>query len=200
MLSKHNHYTDFMERGHFRSHFSCPQALPGFILSFGVVSFISVEVYLFSLRLECLSVLLLVNCISAAAILDLVFNILNHTVKRVHNLNLGNLLLLLSSHEAWRRLHNEQFHSLYRSPNMIRVIKSRRLKWAGQIARMEEGRSASKILTGTPTGKRPLGRPRRSWKGNIRIDLQEICINRRNWLDSAQGRDYFECGFHKPWS
>ena len=61
----------------------------------------------------------------------------------------------------WRRLHNEELHSLYRSPNIVRVIKSRRLSWAGHVARMEEGRSAFKILTGKPTGKRPLGRPRR---------------------------------------
>ena len=54
----------------------------------------------------------------------------------------------------WRRLHNEEFYSLYRSPNIDRVIKSRRLRWAGHIARMEEGRSAFKILTGKPTGKR----------------------------------------------
>ena len=69
-----------------------------------------------------------------------------------------------------RRLHNEELHSLYRSP-IVRVIKSRRLRWSGHVARMEEGTSAFKILTGTPTGKRPLGRPRRIWEGNIRMDL-----------------------------
>ena len=56
----------------------------------------------------------------------------------------------------WRRLHNEELHSLYRSPNIVRVIKSRRLSWAGNVARMEEGRSAFKILTGTPAGNRLL--------------------------------------------
>ena len=61
----------------------------------------------------------------------------------------------------WRRLHNDELHSLYRSPNLLRVIKSRRLRWAEHVARMEEGRSTFKILTGKPTGKRPLGRPRR---------------------------------------
>ena len=60
----------------------------------------------------------------------------------------------------WRSFHNEQLHSLYRSPNIVRVIKSRTLRWAGHVARMEEG-SSFKILTGKPTGKRPLGRPRR---------------------------------------
>ena len=73
----------------------------------------------------------------------------------------------------WRRLHNEELHSLYRSPNLVRVIKSRRLKWTGHVARMEEGRSAFKILTGKPTEKRTLGRPRRRWDDNIRMDLEE---------------------------
>ena len=62
-----------------------------------------------------------------------------------------------------RRLHNEELHSFYRSPNIVRVIKSTRLRWAGHVARIEEGRSDFKILTGKPTGKRPLGRPRRRW-------------------------------------
>ena len=64
-------------------------------------------------------------------------------------------------------------HSLYRS-SIVRVIKCRRLRWAGHVARMEEGRSAFKILTGKPTVKIPLGRPRRRWEDNIRMDLEEI--------------------------
>ena len=67
----------------------------------------------------------------------------------------------------WRRLHNEELHSLYRSPNIVRVIKSRRSRYAGHVAQMEEGRSAFKILRGTPAGKRPLGRPRRRWEDNV---------------------------------
>ena len=63
---------------------------------------------------------------------------------------------------------------MYRSPNIVTVIKSRRLRWAGYVARMEEGRSAFKILTGKPTGKRPLGRPRRRWENTIRMDLKGI--------------------------
>ena len=66
----------------------------------------------------------------------------------------------------------------------------RRFRWTGHVARMEEGRSAFKILTGKPTGKRFLGRPRRRWEDNIRMDPEEICINAGNWVDSAQDRDY----------
>ena len=66
---------------------------------------------------------------------------------------------------------------MYRSPNIVNVIKSRRLRWAGYVARMEESRSAFKILTGKPTAKRPLERPRRRWEGNIRMDLDGIGIN-----------------------
>ena len=64
---------------------------------------------------------------------------------------------------------------------LFRVIKSRRLRWAGHVARMEEGRSAFKILTGKSTGKRPLGRPRRRWENNIRMNLEEISINAGKW-------------------
>ena len=65
------------------------------------------------------------------------------------------------------------------------------MRWAGHVARMEEGRSAFKILTGKPTGKRTLGRPRRRWEDNIRMDLEEIGINAGNWVDSAQDRNYW---------
>ena len=67
----------------------------------------------------------------------------------------------------WRRLHNEELHSLYRSPNIVRVIKSRRLRWAGHVVRMEQSGSASKILTGKPAGRRPLGRPRCRCEDNV---------------------------------
>jgi hypothetical protein len=80
----------------------------------------------------------------------------------------------------WRRLHNDDLHSLYRSLKIVRVITPRRPKWAGHVSRMEEGRSAFKILTGAHTGKRPLGRPGRRWEDNIRMDLKEIVINMRN--------------------
>ena len=80
----------------------------------------------------------------------------------------------------WRRLHNEKLHSLYRSPNIVRVIKSRRLRWAGHVARMEEGRSAFKILT----GKRSLGRPRCTWEEYIRMDIKNIYINTRKYTST----------------
>ena len=84
-----------------------------------------------------------------------------------------------------------EIRSLYRSPNIVRVIKSRRLRWTGHVVRMEEGGSAFKILKGKPTGKRPLWRPRRRWKDNIRMDLKEIGIDTRYWVDSEQDRDYW---------
>ena len=71
------------------------------------------------------------------------------------------------------------------------MIKYRRLRWAEHVGRMEECRSAFKILTGKPTGKGPLGRPRRRWEDNIRMDLEDICITVRNRVDSAQDRDYW---------
>jgi hypothetical protein len=71
------------------------------------------------------------------------------------------------------------------------VIKSRRLSWAGHVARMEENRCAFKILTDKPAGKRPLGRPKRKWEDNIRMDLKETGIITKNWFDSAQDWDYW---------
>jgi hypothetical protein len=77
---------------------------------------------------------------------------------------------------GWRKPHNEELHNLYSSPNIIRMIKSRRMRWAGHVARMGEKRNIHvyRILVGKPEGKRPLGRPRRSWVDNIKIDLREI--------------------------
>ena len=75
---------------------------------------------------------------------------------------------------------------MYCSPNIARVIKSRRLRWAGHTARMEENRSAFEILTGSPRGKRLLGRPRRRLEENVRVNLKEMGMNTSNWVDSAQ--------------
>ena len=80
---------------------------------------------------------------------------------------------------------------MYCSPNIVRVIKSRRLRWAGHVARMEEGRSAFKMFTGKRTEKRFLGRPRRRWEDNIRMDLEEIGINVGTWVGSSQDKPYW---------
>ena len=80
---------------------------------------------------------------------------------------------------------------MHHLPNIVRETKSRRLGWAGHVARMEEDRSAFKVLTGKHTGKIPLGRSRHKWEDNIRMDLEEIGINAGNWVDSAQDRDHW---------
>jgi hypothetical protein len=77
---------------------------------------------------------------------------------------------------SWRKLHNDELHSLYSSLNIVRVIKSRRMRWAGHVARMGEGRGVYRVLVGRPEGKRPLERPRRRWEDNIKLDLKKICI------------------------
>jgi hypothetical protein len=71
-------------------------------------------------------------------------------------------------------MHNDELHNLYSSPNIVRVIKSRRMRWAGHVARIGEGRGVYRILVGRPEGKRPLGRPRCRWEDNIKMDLREI--------------------------
>jgi hypothetical protein len=75
--------------------------------------------------------------------------------------------------EEWRKLHNEELNGLYALPNIVRVIKSRRLRWAGHVASMGEGRGVYRVLVGKPEGRRPLGRPRHRWENNIRMDLAQ---------------------------
>jgi hypothetical protein len=82
----------------------------------------------------------------------------------------------------WRKLHNDELHSLYSSLNIIRVIKSRRMRWVGHVACMGEGRDVYRVLVGRPKGKRPLERPRYRWEDNIKMDLREIGINGANWV------------------
>jgi hypothetical protein len=89
---------------------------------------------------------------------------------------------------SWRKLHNDELHDLYSSPNIVRVIKSRRMRWAGHVERMGEGRVVYKVLVGKPEGKRPPGRPRRRWEDNIKMDLREIGIDMANWIQLAQDR------------
>jgi hypothetical protein len=91
----------------------------------------------------------------------------------------------------WRRLHYEELNDLYSPPNIIRVIKSRRLRWAGHVARMGEERGAYRILVGRPEGRRPLGRPRCRWKDNIKMD-REVGWWGMNWIDLAQDRDRWQ--------
>jgi hypothetical protein len=87
---------------------------------------------------------------------------------------------------SWRKLHNDELHSLYSSPNIVRVIKSRRMRWAGHVARVGKGRDVYRVLVGKPQCKRPLERPRRRWEDNIKMDLREIGIDGANLIQLAQ--------------
>ena len=89
----------------------------------------------------------------------------------------------------WRRLHNEELNDLYSSPNIVRVIKSRRMRWAGHVVHMGEERGVYWVLVGKPEGKRQLGRPRCRWMDNIRMDLQEVGCGYVDWIGQAQDRD-----------
>ena len=91
----------------------------------------------------------------------------------------------------WRRLLNEELNDLY-SPNIVRVIKSRRMRWAGHVAHMGDERGAYRVLVGKPEGKRPLGRPRHRWVDNIRMDLQEVGCGYMDWIGLAQDRDRWQ--------
>jgi hypothetical protein len=87
---------------------------------------------------------------------------------------------------GWRKLHNEELHNLYSSSSIIRIIKPRRMRWAGHVARMGEKRNGYRLLVGKPEGKRPLGRPRRRWVDNFKMDLLEIGVNVVDWIGLAQ--------------
>jgi hypothetical protein len=89
---------------------------------------------------------------------------------------------------SWGKLHNNELHNLYSSRNIVRVIKSRRMGWAGHVARMVEGRAVYRVLIWRPEAKRPLGRPRRRWDDYIKLDLREIWIDGANWIQLAQDR------------
>jgi hypothetical protein len=90
---------------------------------------------------------------------------------------------------GWRILHNEELHGLYSSPSIVRVIKARRMRWTGHVARMGEVRGAYNILVGRPEGRRPLGRRRRRWVDNITMNLREIRFGNVDWIHLTQDRD-----------
>jgi hypothetical protein len=99
----------------------------------------------------------------------------------------------------WRKLHSGELHNLYSSPDIIRQIKSRRMRWAGHVARMEEGRKVYRVLVGKPEGKRSLERPRRRWEDGIKMDLKEIVWgggrwNGFTWLRMGTLEGCCECG------
>jgi hypothetical protein len=89
----------------------------------------------------------------------------------------------------WRKLHNEELRDLYSSPSIIKIIKSMSMRWTGHVARMWEKRNECRLLVGKPEGKRPLGRPRRRWVDNIRMDLGEVEWGDVDWTGLAQDRN-----------
>ena len=89
----------------------------------------------------------------------------------------------------WRKLHNEELRDLYYLTNIVRVVKSRRMRWAGHVARMGQGREVYRVLVGKHEGKRPLGRPRRRWEDNIKMDIQEVGYWGVAWIELAEDRD-----------
>jgi hypothetical protein len=89
----------------------------------------------------------------------------------------------------WRKLRNEGLHELYLSHAIVRVIKPRRVRWEGHVARIGEGRGVYRVLMEKPEEKRPLGRPWRRWEDNLKIDLQEVVCGGIDWIEMAQDRD-----------
>jgi hypothetical protein len=91
--------------------------------------------------------------------------------------------------EGWRKLHNEELRDLYSSPSITRIIKSRRMGWTGNVARLGEKRDAYRLLVGKPEGKRPLGSPRRRWVKSIRMDLREVGLGEVDWIGLARNKN-----------
>jgi hypothetical protein len=89
----------------------------------------------------------------------------------------------------WRKLHDEELNDLYSFPNIVRVVKSRRMGWVGHVARIGEERGVHRVLVGKPEGKRPLGTPRHIWEDNIKMDLQEVGGGCGDWMELVQDRD-----------
>jgi hypothetical protein len=89
---------------------------------------------------------------------------------------------------SWRKLHNDELHNLYYSPNIVRVIKLRMMRWAVHVARMGEGRGVYRVSVGRPEGKRPLGRRRHRWEDNIKMEFAKTGMDGANWIQLAQDR------------
>jgi hypothetical protein len=102
------------------------------------------------------------------------------TLREEHRLRGFGNRVLRRTDRSWRKLHNDELHNLYSLPNIIRVIKARRMRWAGHVARMGERRGVYRVLVGRPEGKKSLGRPRRRWEDNIKMGLREIGIDGTN--------------------
>ena len=92
----------------------------------------------------------------------------------------------------WRKRHNEELNDLYSSPNIVQVMKLRRMRWPGHVARMGQRRGVYRVLVGKPEGKRPLGRPRHKWEDNIKVDLEEVGCGGMDWIELAQDRDRWQ--------
>ena len=107
----------------------------------------------------------------------------NTVLRRIFGLNKDEVT------REWRKLNNEELNDLYSSPNIVRVIKSRIIRWAGHVACMGERRGVYRVLEGKPEGNRPLGKPRRRWDHNIKMDLQEVGRGGMDWIELAQNRD-----------
>jgi hypothetical protein len=90
---------------------------------------------------------------------------------------------------GWRKLNNKELHGLYSSPSIVRVIKARRMRWAGHVARTGEVRGVYNLMVGKPEGRKPLGRPGRRWEDNINMDLREIAFGVVDWIHLARDRD-----------
>ena len=121
----------------------------------------------------------------------------SHTLREEHRLRVFENKVLTKIFGAktdeisgeWRKLLNTELYALYSSPNIIRNFKSSRMRWAGHVARMEKSRNTYRVLVGKPEGKRPLGRSRRRWEDNIKMDLREVGYDPVDWIDFAEDRD-----------